>query len=132
MMKIKKWNWWTTEKIHPSDPHDSRYKAYMARIDGVDSKGNEIRSYLPVSVMPGIFYDVSKLHSGDIIVASNYNKEKKWQDKRYYIVVDNTESEITLRGGDKDGIYNTYAKALHFKSSNMTDISETVKTYELF
>ena len=33
-MKIKKWNWWTTEKIHPSDPHDSRYKAYMARIDG--------------------------------------------------------------------------------------------------
>ena len=131
-MVIKKVLWWTTEKIYPSAPHDMRYKTYVARIDGIDNKGDEIRDYLRESVMPGLFYDVGKLYSGDIIVASNYNKEKKWQDKRYYIVVDNTESEITLRGGDKDGIYNTYVKALHFKSSNMTDISETFKTYELF
>lgn len=129
MVKLKTTNWWTTEKIYPSDPHDMRYKTYVAKIDGIDSNGDEIRHYLKESVIPGQFYNVSELHSGDIIVASSYNK---WQDKRYYIVVDNTESEITLRGGDKDGIYNTYAKALHFKSSNMTDISETVKTYELF
>lgn len=130
-MKIKKWNWWTTEKIYPSDPHDMSYESYVARIDGVDTRGDEIRYYLPESVTPGLFYDVDKLHSGDIIVACKYNKGK-WLDRRFYIVIDNTEGEITLRGGDKDGIYNTYAKALHFKSSNMTDISETVKTQELF
>ena len=105
-MVIKKTLWWTTEKIYPSDPHDMRYKTYVARIDGIDNKGDEIRDFLRESVMPGLFYDVGKLYSGDIIVSSKYNyyEVKRWQDKRYYIVIDNAEGEITLRGGDKDGI----------------------------
>ena len=52
-MVIKKTLWWTTEKIYPSDPHDMRYKTYVARIDGIDNKGDEIRDYLRESVMPG-------------------------------------------------------------------------------
>ena len=50
-MVIKKTLWWTTEKIYPSDPHDMRYKTYVARIDGIDNKGDEIRDFLRESVM---------------------------------------------------------------------------------
>ena len=31
-MVIKKVLWWTTEKIYPSDPHDMRYKTYVAML----------------------------------------------------------------------------------------------------
>ena len=136
-MVIKKALWWTTEKIYPSDPHDMRYKTYVARIDAINDNGVETRTYMKRSDMPSLYYNVSPLCAGDIIVASLFNPIKNKQTKRYYVVEDNTEHSITLRGGDKNGTFNTYDKARKSLSAtstlaDMVDNVDPLKVNALF
>lgn len=131
-MKLKKKNGWTTEEISPCRTHNDLYNSYVAKIVSVDDKGNESRIYMEKTNWKDFFYDVSPLCAGDIIVASLHNPVKNKQTKRYYVVESNTGYEITLRGGDKNGVFNTYDKLVKSLSSTQVGIDNTIKTQELF
>ena len=120
MVLISKYYDWTTEEICPCMTHDELHRNYVARIDAINDNGVETRTYMERSDMPSLYYNVSPLCAGDIIVASLFNPIKNKQTKRYYVVEDNTEHSITLRGGDKNGTFNTYDKARKSLSATST------------
>ena len=108
------------------------YDSYVAKIESVDNEGNESRKYLEKSNWKDYFYDVSTLCVGDVIVASLYNPIKNKQTKRYYVVEANNDYEISLLGGDKNGVFNTYDKLAKSLFSTMAGIDNTTKSQELF
>ena len=68
----------------------------------------------------------------DIIVSIIYNPKKKKEVRRYYVVESNTDQELNLRGGDKNGIYNTYQKVLDSMLSEGNGKTSAIIQNELF
>ena len=108
------------------------YKPYLAKIEGITNDGMEMRNYLRQLQSTIVFFDVSSLKSDDIIVSIIYNPKKKKEVRRYYVVESNTDQELNLRGGDKNGIYNTYQKVLDSMLSKGNGKTSEIIQNELF
>ena len=132
MKTIKKNFGWTIDCICPYVGNDSCYKPYLAKIEGITNDGMEMRNYLRQLQSNIVFFDVSSLKSDDIIVSIIYNPKKKKEVRRYYVVESNTDQELNLRGGDKNGIYNTYQKVLDSMLSKGNGKTSEIIQNELF
>ena len=70
-------------------------------------------------------------------ISCKYRPGTLYSIVRYYVVEDNTEHSITLRGGDKNGTFNTYDKARKSLSAtstlaDMVDNIDPLKVNALF
>lgn len=113
-IKIDLFQNWLCENVEPCNWNNSkRYNNYLAKIV-MNEKGEEARTFMPISNESDLYFNVRDLTPKDIVVASCWDRYKGRQYKHYYIVVNKTDDSIMLEG-ERDGVdYTTYLKT--FKS----------------
>ena len=107
MTKVELFQKNIAERIEPLNySNRKKYNNYMAIINGLNSDGTEDRTYLR-ELDDDLYFNAKDVKKGDIIVASCWNRYKNRQEKCYYIVLDITDSEMTIDDG-----HTTYRKAV--------------------
>lgn len=106
MEKISLFKGWMEDNISPCDfSNDKKYHNYLAVVS-LDDDGNETRKYCDISDESDLYFNVSNLNVGDIVVVGCFNKYKKRTVKKYYIIIAKDTESITF--SDE---YTTYRKA---------------------
>lgn len=106
METISLFKGWMEDNISPCDfSNDKKYHNYLAVVS-LDDDGNETRKYCDISDESDLYFNVSNLNVGDIVVVGCFNKYKKRTCKKYYIIIAKDTESITF--SDE---YTTYRKA---------------------
>lgn len=94
-------NGWTTDNLSPNDYEVNlkRKHNWMAKVNGYDNNGKEIREYFTESNASDTYFFVgNKISQGDIIAVGIYDRYKpKFSVKKYYKVlnVDAQQMEVS-------------------------------------
>jgi len=127
METISLFKGWMEDNISPCDwSNDKKFHNYLAVVS-LDDDGNETRTYSDISDESDLYFNVSKLKVGDIVVVGCFNKYKKRTVKKYYNIIAKDTESITFSDD-----YTTYRKAYKTKKIHLDRFEDEEEYDEIF